>query len=205
VKTDRVVVIDDPVSSLDSEVLFIVSTLIRDIFGEVRREEGHLKQIFVLTHNVYFHKELTHHPRRPIPPKDETFWVVRKLDGCSKVKGFDENPVKSSYDLLWAEVRNPNRSKLTIQNTLRRILEHYFKILGGVKFDDIYKKFEGSDKLICKSLISWIHDGSHSVQDDLSITIEDDAALEANLRVFKEIFQKSQHGAHYEMMMNGSV
>jgi wobble nucleotide-excising tRNase len=43
------------------------------------------------------------------------------------------------------------------------------------------------------------------VQDDLSITIEDDAALEANLRVFKEIFQKSQHGAHYEMMMNGSV
>lgn len=32
------------------------------------------------------------------------------------------NPIKTSYELLWAEVRNENRSNVTIQNTLRRIL-----------------------------------------------------------------------------------
>jgi wobble nucleotide-excising tRNase len=110
--------------------------------------------------------------------------------------------VKSSYDLLWQEVRNPDRSKLTIQNTLRRILEHYFKILGGANLEEIGSGFEGTDKLIFRSLISWTHDGSHSVQDDLSITIDDDAAVEANLRVFKAIFEQSKHAAHYEMMMD---
>ena len=34
VTTDRVVVIDDPVSSLDADVLFIVSTLIRALYRD---------------------------------------------------------------------------------------------------------------------------------------------------------------------------
>lgn len=57
--SDRVVVFDDPVSSLDSEILFIVSSLIKGIFEEIRNGTGHIKQVFMLTHNVYFHKEVT--------------------------------------------------------------------------------------------------------------------------------------------------
>ena len=37
ITTDRVVVFDDPVSSLDSDILFIVSNLIKGLFDEVRR------------------------------------------------------------------------------------------------------------------------------------------------------------------------
>ncbi|MBN0669170.1 AAA family ATPase, partial [Pseudomonas aeruginosa] len=36
VTTDRIVVFDDPVSSLDSDILFIVSSLIKALFDEVR-------------------------------------------------------------------------------------------------------------------------------------------------------------------------
>lgn len=64
ITTDRVVVFDDPVSSLDSEVLFIVSSLIKGLFDEVRALNGHIKQIFILTHNVYFHKEITFNLKR---------------------------------------------------------------------------------------------------------------------------------------------
>ncbi len=56
---NRIVVIDDPVSSLDNDILFIVSSLIKRLFGDVRSGTGHIKQVFVLTHNVYFHKEIT--------------------------------------------------------------------------------------------------------------------------------------------------
>lgn len=202
---DRVVVIDDPVSSLDSEVLFVVSTLIKDLLAQVLKGDGPLKQIFLLTHNVYFHKEITHKSPKAKGPRDETFWVVRKRKGRSNVICFKQNPVKSSYDLLWEEIRSSSPSMHTIQNTMRRILEHYFKILGGIDFDDIYSKFEGSDKLICQSLISWTHDGSHSIQDDLSITVDDDAALEANLRVFKAIFDGLGQIAHYRMMMGEAM
>ena len=60
---------------------------------------------------------------------EETFWVVRKPTLVSKVDKHPGNPIKTSYELLWAEVRKPERSNLAIQNTLRRILENYFKIL----------------------------------------------------------------------------
>ena len=199
--TDRVVVFDDPVSSLDSDILFIVSNLIKVVFEEVRTGSGTIKQIFVFTHNVYFHKEVTFNPnRRNIALREETFWTVRKSDQLSKIQKHETNPIKTSYELLWLEVRNHDRSNLSIQNTLRRILESYFKILGNVDPDEICAYFEGKEKLICRSLFSWVNAGSHSAHDDLYVSI-DIAMVDIYLRVFKQIFKKSGHIAHYEMMM----
>jgi wobble nucleotide-excising tRNase len=199
--TDRVVVFDDPVSSLDSDILFIVGSLIKGLFNEVRAETVHIKQVFVLTHNVYFHKEVTFNPKRANQAmNEETFWVVRKIGLVSKVEKHNSNPIKTSYELLWAEVRRPDRSRLTIQNTLRRILENYFKILGSVDPDKIYALFDGKEKLICKALFSWVHDGSHSALDDLYVSI-DDTMIDTYLKVFRAVFEKSGHLAHYKMMM----
>ncbi|MDF9833011.1 wobble nucleotide-excising tRNase [Ereboglobus sp. PH5-5] len=202
--TNRIVVFDDPVSSLDSEILFIVSSLIKGLVDDVRSKIGHIKQVFVLTHNVYFHKEVTFNTKRQKKAmNEETFWVVRKSGQCSKIEKHNSNPIKTSYDLLWSEVRREDRSNLTIQNTLRRILENYFKILGGVDSDRICELFFGKEKLICKSLFSWINDGSHFAHDDLYISI-DDSMVEVYLKVFREIFKKSDHFAHYKMMMGNA-
>ncbi len=168
---DRIVVFDDPVSSLDSDILFIVGSLIKGLFDEVRAGKGYIKQIFVLTHNVYFHKEVTYNSkRRDVAMKNESFWIVRKTGLVSKIEWHPTNPIKTSYELLWAEVRKPDRSNLAIQNTLRRILENYFKILGGYDFDDLCAMFEGNEKTICKSLCSWLHDGSHYAHDSLYVS-----------------------------------
>jgi wobble nucleotide-excising tRNase len=199
--TDRVVVFDDPVSSLDSDILFIVSSLIKGLFDEVRAGAGHIKQIFVLTHNVYFHKEVTYNPKRKdVAMNEESFWIVRKPSLTSKVDRHPTNPIKTSYELLWAEVRKSDRSNLAIQNTLRRILENYFKILGGIEFDHLCAMFEGKEKIICKSLCSWVHDGSHYAHDDLYVSI-DDSMVDSYLKVFRAIFDRSGHCSHYKMMM----
>lgn len=199
--TDRIVVFDDPVSSLDSDIFFIVSSLIKGLFDELRDGTGHIKQIFVLTHNVYFHKEVTYSPKQKgVSPNERTYWIVRKLGLVSKLDKHPTNPIKTSYELLWAEVRKPERSNLAIQNTLRRILENYFKILGGIEFDDLCAMFDGKEKLICKSLCCWVHDGSHYAHDDLYVSI-DDSMVDSYLKVFRAIFDKSDHSAHYKMMM----
>lgn len=198
---DRVVVFDDPVSSFDSDILFIVGSLIKALMDEVREGKGYIKQVFVLTHNVYFHKEVTFNPkRRDIAMNDETFWIVRKPGPVSTLERHPSNPIKTSYELLWAEVRNPNRSQLTIQNTLRRILENYFKILGGIDLEGLCSMFSGREKMICKSLCSWVHDGSHYAHDDFYVAIND-AMVDAYLKVFKAIFDQTHHDAHYKMMM----
>lgn len=203
ITTDRIVVFDDPVSSLDSDILFIVGSLIQNLFNEVKKGNGRIKQLFVLTHNVYFHKEVTFKPYRSKDgsrTKNETFWIVRKVNGNSRIKSHKTNPVRSSYELLWSELTKEGRSNLTIQNTLRRILENYFKIFGQIDFKEISAKFEGGEKQICKSLFSWVNDGSHYVTDDLYKSI-DDSDVDNYLKVFRDIFDKSGHIAHYKMMM----
>lgn len=202
ITSDRIVVIDDPVSSLDSDVLFIVSSLIKQLFTEVRKKDSHLKQIFVLTHNVHFHKEITYDQRRKPETSlsDETFWIVRKPSDYSSVEFHPSNPIRTSYQLLWAELKKAPVPALTLQNTMRRILENYFKILGGVDTHHLVGKFEGLEKIQCQSLISWVNDGSHYAPDELYVAIGDNMAA-SYLKIFFKIFKVTQHDAHYKMMM----
>ncbi|KDM65249.1 AAA family ATPase [Acidiphilium sp. JA12-A1] len=199
--SNRVIVFDDPVSSLDSDILFIVSSLIKRVFELCHARNSLIRQVFVLTHNIYFHKEVSFDPDRKRERRaHETFWIVKKIDDVSILESFEHNPIRTSYELLWSEVRNENRSNLTIQNTLRRILENYFKILGNMDKDKIIEKFEGRAKVICASLFSWVNDGSHSAHDDLYVS-SDAATVESYLGVFRRIFEETGHTQHYHMMM----
>lgn len=202
ITNDRIVVIDDPVSSLDSDVLFIVSSLIKELFAEVRKKDSHLKQIFLLTHNVHFHKEVTYEQRRQTEASlgDETFWIVRKPGDYSVVEFHTSNPIRTSYQLLWAELKKTPVPALTVQNTMRRILENYFKILGGVDLYHLVGRFEGVEKVQCQSLISWVNDGSHYAPDELYVVIGD-AMAASYQKIFFKIFKVTEHMAHYRMMM----
>lgn len=200
--SEMVVVFDDPVSSLDSEILFIVSTLVRRICNEAGEGGGRIKQAFVLTHNVYFHKEVTfaHDEMKG----RETFWLVRKPQTVSIVERFSTNPVKSSYELLWHEIGRQDRTAGTVQNAMRRILEHYFKHLGGILLDQLIEKFvDEGDHIVCRSLLSWVNDGSHSAQDDIFICT--DAGVDRYLKVFADIFVHSDHVNHYLMMCDDGM
>jgi wobble nucleotide-excising tRNase len=197
---DRVVVIDDPVSSLDSDVLFIVGSLIRQLFQHVRTGEGMIRQVFVLTHNVYFHKEVTYKPPGRRDGARETYWIVRKRDEVSEIEGYSTNPVTTGYELLWRELRERSSSNLATQNIMRRILESYFRILGGVNKDEIVEQFEGEDQMLCEALFSWVNAGSHDAGDDLYVAVTDEI-LERFFKVFREVFVKTKHLRHFEMMM----
>ena len=198
----RVLVIDDPVSSLDSQVLFVVSSLIRQLVARATDPDDHgLAQVFVLTHNAYFHREVTFSQSRGDGcMKAESFWVVRRVASESSVERRWSNPVSTGYELLWEEVRSGSGSTVGIANAMRRILEYYFQILGGDKLQDLDQRFEGTDKLVCRALLSWSNQGSHVPSDDLFVAAE---AYEAERYrvVFEQIFTKTSHEAHYKMMM----
>lgn len=198
---DRVVVFDDPVSSLDSNILFIVSSLIRGLCDEARQGVGNVRQVFVLTHNLYFHKEVAfERPREKGSQQRRTFMVLRKRGGQHVVDLHAENPIKTSYEYLWDEVRRADPAHSGIENTLRRILENYFKILGDIDLNDLHEKFSGTDKMICQSLLSWVNAGSHFVDDPLFVS-PSDVSHETFMRIFRDIFVKLGHDGHYDMMM----
>lgn len=128
---------------------------------------------------------------------------LRKANNVTSVSAYEQkNPIESSYELLWRELKERNaNSGITIQNTMRRIIENYFKILGRFSDDDILSKFENlQEQQICNSLMYWINDGSHCLPDDLYIQHPDDST-ELYMSVFKKVFDYAGHLSHYNMMM----
>ena len=203
ITTDRILVIDDPVSSLDSNVLFVVSTLLRDMFTKIHEGKCSATQVILLTHNVYFHKEIAFLDRHCKWRDNVKHYVLRKRDNCSSIQDYgNQNPIKSSYELMWTELKSKSQhSCIVVQNIMRRIIENYFFVLGGVSPDVILDKFDNyEDRVICRALLSWVNDGSHSLSDDLFVEVSDEQ-IDRNMEVFKEIFYKMGQEAHYEMMM----
>lgn len=206
VSNRKVLVLDDPICSLDSTVLYIVSSLVKGLIKDVREGNSDVEQIFILTHNVFFHKETAFIDRRTEVCNDIHFWIISKDNNISIIKAYERNnPIKTSYELLWEELKsNTNASLITTQNIMRRILENCFSILGKTKDDTIVDSFSTiEEKMICRSLLSWINDGSHTIPDDLYIDSYTDS-IDRYKQIFKEVFFKMGHEAHYKMMMGES-
>ena len=202
INSNRVVVIDDPISSLDSNILFVVSSLVKDIIHDINSDNNHkIKQLIVLTHNVYFHKEISYASSKLKDDCKANFWNLRKTGNVTSIKNYYQvNPIKSSYELLWQELKEESVSKTTLQNSMRRIIENYFKILGGIEDSDILAYFVcHNERLICRSLICWVNDGSHCIPDDLYVD-DQSSTIEEYKRIFRDIFKHTNHIAHYEMM-----
>ncbi|MGL2362072.1 ATP-binding protein [Helicobacter pylori] len=205
ISENKVLVIDDPISSLDSNILFIVSVLVKDLMKETMEEKTNIKQIIILTHNTYFYKEITLEYDLKCYQGKYSFWIIRKDNNISKIKDYKENPIKNSYELLWQEVKQAkenNASWVSLQNVMRRIIEYYFRILGGFKHNDSLSEcFENiEEQRVCNSFISWFNDGSHGISDDLFVQSQD-TSIETYLKVFEKIFKETGHEAHYKMMM----
>ena len=198
----KIIVLDDPVSSLDSNILYIVGAMIKELAKNIKHERGDVDQLFVLTHNVFFHKEASFDPRN-VFGNDINFWVIQKDNGLSEIKNYGQkNPISTSYELLWSELRDNDKiSRISIQNAMRRIIENYFRMVGQDINDSLVEKFHSvEEKRIARSLIYWINDGSHSIPDDLYMDSYTDAVPKYK-EVFKMIFKESGQLPHYNMMM----
>lgn len=209
---EHVLIIDDPVTSMDSNVLFIISTLIRNLIELCIEEKRNINQIFIFSHNVYFFKEVSYLYGREGKNKTREkfkFLTVQKINGISKIEDHQyNNPIKNSYEILWDQLRKEDYNDESNLNNMRRILEQYFHTIGNGNPNNSNKefinKFNEEDRLIVKSLLSFVNDGSHSIMDGLYMT--PDINLNQNaFRLFRKIFKELGHINHYKMMMQEEI
>lgn len=232
---EKIVVIDNPVSSMDSTALFIVSAIVREMINVCRNNTEYLnpqvpgdyiKQLFILTHNVYFHREVTY--QQVGYYNCTSFYMIRKNDNVSTVKlckrqnkeipseEENYNPVQNSYAALWDELRDLH-STIPALNVMRRILEYYFLQLCGYEGSDLrsivlekkenrekfIKQVEGekpdmTDYQLASSLLAYINN-PNGISDGLNY-VEDCEDAEAYKRVFQMIFDALGQSQHYKMM-----
>ena len=232
---EKIVVIDDPVSSMDSTALFLVSAIVREMINVCRNNTEYLnpqvpgdyiKQLFILTHNVYFHREVTYQQVGYF--NCTSFYMIRKNDNISTIKlckrqskdapteEENYNPVQNSYAALWDELREI-KSTIPALNVMRRILEYYFLQLCGYEGGDlraiVLEKKENRDKFIkqtegeqpdmtdyqlASSLLAYINN-PNGISDGLNY-VEDCEDADAYKRVFQMIFDALGQSQHYKMM-----
>lgn len=235
---DKIIVIDDPVSSMDSGALFIVSSLTRGMIEICRNNaslhsensistENFIKQIFVLTHNTYFHNEITSNITKYWD--SVSFYIINKIENKSSIKCciketkvLDDfkyeniNPVQNGYNALWKELKELE-SPIAVVHVIHQILDHYFIQLccydGHSVRDRILK--DNKDKFVRSNTDGTDNfDDYHSVQSMLSyLSLSKDRIVDGQhfvdyaidvhqcKEIFRKIFELMEQEQHYNMMM----
>lgn len=231
---EKIVVIDDPVSSMDSSALFIVSAQIRKMIEVCRNNADNrnpvvsgnfIKQIFILTHNAYFHREVTYAYANRYD--FVSFYLIRKTDNKSSIRLCDcqnpdcpsermnINPVKNSYAALWDEYKDAS-SGIPLMSIIRRILEYYFLQLCGYEGSDLRKRIleENKDAFthddfgnedyskfeLASAMLSYIAANSSGINDGMHY-VDDCIDIQQCRDTFQMIFHHMGQDQHYEMMM----
>lgn len=221
----KIIVIDDPVSSLDSKVLFVITTLIHQLAkykgnsNRLDRQEfanPSIEQLYVLTHNYYFYKEVSF-SRRPINTSVKHH-VLEKVNNVTHVTSSENCTIKNDYTMMWDNLKKCKASagsdksqNVMIANTMRRVIDTYMEFTGCKRgeattatWTALNSYTDGSpEQIVASAFISFINDESHAVSvfDDMYYTSLINQEPSVIFTVFKSLFENIGK-EHYEMMMD---
>ena len=156
---DKIVVIDDPVSSMDQQTMFYVATLTRKLIdicvnNVILREyeaenmtEKYIKQFFCFTHNAIFFREITYN--RIADYEYVSFFKIEKdkLNHSHIIETYEEaddvgherlnvSPVQNYYESLW-HVFKTTDSQDILMIVAHQILSHHFLQNDGYNAEDL--------------------------------------------------------------------
>lgn len=120
----KIIVIDDPISSLSHVYVFNVGRLIQNEFLRNSKYE----QVFVLTHSLYFFYELTDidHERRKLTQK---LFRLRKNSYGSEFIEMKYEEIQNDYQAYWAIIKDEQQPPALIANCMRNVIEYFFNFV----------------------------------------------------------------------------
>jgi len=177
VVVEKIIVIDDPISSLSHIYIFNIADLIRKTFFT-----DEYQQVFVLTHNLYFFHELLFKSKQL---DKKLFRITKDNSNKSDILEMQQNEIQNDYQAYWQVLKDHNTGKSSnalLANSMRNILEHFFGFINKDTSQQITKNIEQGEKY--SFFIRYINKESHSDLNTISDTKEIDPAI------FKEAFKK---------------
>ena len=219
----KIIVIDDPVSSLDSQALFVISSLIHQLIlrkandnrpNRMLFKDENISQVYILTHNLYFYKEVSFDRR----PMCTDFWhyKISKINNNTSISGQYKKSITDDYALLWETIKELKRNlpqdsnlNVLIANSMRRIIESYvhFIGIGNDSWSSILADDRQSPEYYLKyAFVASINDESHKVTALDGVYYQKVSSEQPQLLfdVFENIFSNLGR-EHYEMMMGEQI
>ena len=190
--SDRIAVIDDPISSLSHVFIFNVGQLIRRLFFQSDR----FRQVFVLTHSLYFFYELTDTNRDRRKEHQKLFRMVKNSSG-SQIQEMKYEEIQNDYQAYWSVVNDPEQPAALLANCMRNIIEYFFNFVKKRDLNNVFQmpELQGSKY---QSFCRYVNRESHSLgQNILDLKEFDYDVFREGLRL---VFEKTGYGDHYKEM-----
>ncbi|WP_308582732.1 AAA family ATPase [uncultured Pseudomonas sp.] len=188
----KVVVIDDPISSLSHLYVFNIGQLIKKYFIN----NDLYKQVFVLTHSLYFFYELTHANHKTRADTQHLFRVFKNTNGSSVVPMKYEE-IQNDYHSYWSIIKDQASPPVLIANCMRNIVEYFFNFVQKKDFNNVFQKPAlSTDKFT--TFYRYMNRESHSLgQNIFDIKEFDHDVFKDGLRL---IFEECGYSEHYQAM-----
>lgn len=190
--TQRIVVIDDPISSLSHIFVFNVGRLIRMLFFK----DDRFCQVIVLTHSLYFFYELTetNHERRR---ETQKLFRLTKHSSGSDIQEMTYEEIQNDYQAYWSVINDHNQPPALIANCMRNIIEYFFNFVRKKDLGNVFQMPELQDTRF-QAFCRYINRESHSLgQNIIDMKEFDYGIFKQGLRL---VFEKAGYPDHYKAM-----
>ena len=194
---EKIVVIDDPISSLSHMYVFNIAVLLNDLFD---KKDLNFLQFFVFTHNLYFYNELVGSiaVRNGKPKKSQKLFRIMKKDNTSVIVKLEPGEIQNEYQAYWSIINNEKNNPI-IANAMRNIVEYFFGFVEkSENINNIFQKkeFQGNEY---NAFRRYIKRESHS--DPTNIYDNKDFNYGIFRDAFKKMFEVSGYKKHYTKMI----
>ncbi len=189
----KVVVIDDPISSLSHIYVFNIGQLIKRTFCNSPAFE----QVLVLTHSLYFFYELTYTKKSDRDQLQHLFRIIKNSEGSNVVKMRYEE-IQNDYQTYWSIVKDESSPPALVANCMRNIIEYFFNFVQKRDFNNVFQKPSLSgDKY--QAFYRYMNRESHSLgQNIFDIKEFDYGVFKEGLRL---VFEECGYSEHYKAMI----
>lgn len=208
-KKKKIIVIDDPISSMSHIFVYNVALLINKEFiswNRLNNKNEHgadgypypYDQVFILTHNLYFYYELAERDGKRRNTFQKLFRIQKKNNDSSIVE-LKYNEIHNDYQAYWTIIKNARESDHPLlANCMRNILEYFFVFTENLDLHSVFSKTE-LNSIDFQSFYRYINRESHSVGQNACDTKEFD--YDQLLELFKNVFKATHYETHYDTMM----
>lgn len=195
-KSNRIIVIDDPISSLSHNYIYDVASL---IYRRVLNPKERFKQVFILTHNLFFFHEMLKHLK-----KADEYSLFRITKAAhSAILPMKETDVQNDYQSFWQTIKDALDGRTTasvIPNMMRNILEYYFNFVHRQEKLQQALLELAEDDAEFRALYRYVNRESHS--DAINITDFGEIDPTHYVARFRQVFVKTGFEEHYDKMMD---
>ena len=142
----KIIVIDDPISSLSHIYIYNIGRLIKNEFFAKKETKNDVvnwnykyEQVFILTHSLYFFYEISEIKHEERKETQSLFRLTKNENGC-KFFPMKYEEIQNDYQAYWYIIKDENQPPALIANCMRNIIEYFFNFVEKKNLNNFFSQ-----------------------------------------------------------------